>query len=131
MHVIIVGAGEVGWYLAQRLGAENHDVVVIEQDEVIARALGDELDVQTVVGSGTHPSTLRAARAERSTWSPGDPGRRGQHDLLGAVEADGAKRTVVRLQTDELRGPGGCRARASSSTPISSSIPTPTPPRRS
>ncbi|NNE12199.1 MAG: Trk system potassium transporter TrkA, partial [Ilumatobacter sp.] len=61
MHVVIVGAGEVGWYLAERLGAEHHDVVVVEQNEVIARALGDELDVQTVVGSGTHPSALRAA----------------------------------------------------------------------
>ena len=38
MHVIIVGAGEVGWYLAQRLWAEGNDVVVIEQNEVIAAA---------------------------------------------------------------------------------------------
>ena len=66
VHVVIIGAGEVGWYLAQRLGAEDHDVVVVEQDEVIARALGDELDVQTVVGSGTHPSVLRAAGVERA-----------------------------------------------------------------
>ena len=39
MHVVIVGAGEVGWYLAQRLGAEGHDVVVIEQNEAIASAI--------------------------------------------------------------------------------------------
>ena len=46
MHVVIVGAGEVGWYLAQRLGAEGHDVVVIEQNEAIASAIGAQLDVQ-------------------------------------------------------------------------------------
>jgi trk system potassium uptake protein TrkA len=108
VHVVIIGAGEVGWYLAERLGAERHDVVVVEQNEVIARALGEELDVQTVVGSGTHPSALRAARVEIA-------------DLVAAVTQDdevnliasaiakqlGAKQTVVRLQTDELRGPDG------------------------
>ena len=66
MHVIIVGAGEVGWYLAQRLGAEGNDVVVVEQNEVIAAAIGAELDVQVVVGSATVPSTLRAAGIERA-----------------------------------------------------------------
>ena len=41
MHVVIVGAGEVGWYLAQRLGAEGHDVAVVEVDEVTARSIGE------------------------------------------------------------------------------------------
>ncbi|MAT06134.1 MAG: Trk system potassium transporter TrkA [Acidimicrobiaceae bacterium] len=112
MHVIIVGAGEVGWYLAQRLGAENHDVVVIEQDEVIARALGDELDVQTVVGSGTHPSTLRAARVERADLVAGVTQDDEVNMICSALSKQmGAKRTVVRLQTDELRGPEGAELR--------------------
>ena len=112
MHVIIVGAGEVGWYLAQRLGAENHDVVVIEQDEVIARALGDELDVQTVVGSGTHPSALRAARVERADLVAGVTQDDEVNMICSALAKQmGAKRSVVRLQTDELRGPEGAELR--------------------
>lgn len=112
MHVIIVGAGEVGWYLAQRLGAESHDVVVIEQDEVIARALGDELDVQTVVGSGTHPSILRAARVDRADLFAGVT-QDDEANLIASALAKqlGAKKTVVRLQTDELRGPDGAHLR--------------------
>lgn len=112
VHVVIVGAGEVGWYLAQRLGAESHDVVVIEQDEVIARALGDELDVQTVVGSGTHPSVLRAARVERADLFAGVT-QDDEVNLIASALAKqlGAKHTVVRLQTDELRGPDGARLR--------------------
>lgn len=108
VHVVIVGAGEVGWYLAERLGAENHDVVVVEREEVTARALGEALDVQTVVGSGALPSVLRAARADRA-------------DLVAAVTANdqvnliasliakdlGAKQTVVRIETAELRGRAG------------------------
>jgi trk system potassium uptake protein len=112
VHVVIIGAGEVGWYLAQRLGAESHDVVVIEQDEVIARALGDELDVQTVVGSGTHPSILRTARVERADLVAGVTQDDEVNMIASALSKQlGAKQTVVRLQTDELRGPEGSALR--------------------
>ncbi len=105
---MIVGAGEVGWYLAERLGAENHDVVVIEQNEVIARALGDELDVQIVIGSGTHPSALRAAGVDHADLVAGVT-QDDEVNLIASALAKqmGAKQTVVRLQTDELRGPDG------------------------
>ncbi len=112
MHVVIIGAGEVGWYLAQRLGAEHHDVVVVEQNEVIARALGEELDVQTVVGSGTHPSVLRAAGVERADLVAGVTQDDEVNMIASALAKQlGAKQTVVRLQTDELRGPDGAHLR--------------------
>jgi DNA (cytosine-5)-methyltransferase 1 len=66
MHVIIVGAGEVGRYLAQRLGAEGNDIVIVEQDEAVAASIGEELDVQVVVGSATTPSTLERAGVDRA-----------------------------------------------------------------
>lgn len=112
MHVVIIGAGEVGWYLAQRLGAENHDVVVIEQNEVIARALGEELDVQTIVGSGTHPSVLRLARVDRADLVAGVTQDDEVNMIASALAKQlGAGQTVVRLQTDELRGPDGAHLR--------------------
>ncbi len=112
MHVVIIGAGEVGWYLAQRLGAEHHDVVVVEQNEVIARALGEELDVQTIVGSGTHPSVLRAARVDRAQLVAGVTQDDEVNMIASALAKQlGAAQTVVRLQTDELRGPDGAHLR--------------------
>ncbi len=112
MHVVIIGAGEVGWYLAQRLGAEHHDVVVVEQNEVIARALGEELDVQTIVGSGTHPSILRAARVDRAELVAGVTQDDEVNMIASALAKQlGAVQTVVRLQTDELRGPDGAQLR--------------------
>ncbi|HAA09141.1 MAG TPA: hypothetical protein DCD98_05150, partial [Syntrophomonas sp.] len=33
MKAIIIGAGKVGFSIAQLLSSEEHDVVVIEQDE--------------------------------------------------------------------------------------------------
>lgn len=108
MHVVIIGAGEVGWYLAQRLGAENHDVVVVERDDVIARSLGEELDVQTVVGNGALPSVLRAAGADQADLVAGVT-QNDEINLMSSLIAKelGAKQTIVRLETAELRGPAG------------------------
>lgn len=112
MHVVIVGAGEVGWYLAQRLGAEGHDVVVIEQNEVIAAAIGAELDVQVVVGNATLPSTMTAARIERADLMAGVT-QNDEVNLIASLLAKeaGVAQTVVRIQTEELRGEAGARMR--------------------
>jgi len=110
MHVIIVGAGEVGWYLAQRLGAEGNDVVIVEQNEVVAAAIGAELDVQVVVGNAISPSSLRRAGVERADLLAGVT-QNDEVNLLASLLAKefGVDQTVVRIQTEELRGPLGER----------------------
>ena len=50
MYVLIVGAGEVGSYLARILVEEKHDVAIIEQSESIARGLEVELDALVIQG---------------------------------------------------------------------------------
>ncbi|UCH00348.1 MAG: Trk system potassium transporter TrkA [Deltaproteobacteria bacterium] len=61
MKVIIVGAGEVGFNIAQRLSEESHDVVVIETDPNKIRQIQNVMDVQAILGSGTSPSVLQEA----------------------------------------------------------------------
>ncbi len=61
MRVVIVGAGEVGFHLAQRLSQENQDVVVIEADPQRARNVQDQLDVLTVMGNGASLPVLEEA----------------------------------------------------------------------
>lgn len=108
MHVIIVGAGEVGRYLAQRLGAEGNDVVVVEQNEVIAAQIAGELDVQVVVGSATVPSTLEAAGVDKADLLAGVT-QNDEVNLIASLLAKeaGVAQTVARIQTEELRGPAG------------------------
>lgn len=108
MHVIIVGAGEVGRYLAQRLGAEGNDVVIVEQNEAIAASISAQLDVQVVVGSATSPSILKAAGVDRADLLAGVT----QNDEVNFIASllakeAGVKQTVARIQTEELRGPAG------------------------
>ena len=61
MNIIIVGAGEVGFHIAQKLSEEHQDVFLIDKDPEKIRRITEELDVQAVLGSGTSPETLRAS----------------------------------------------------------------------
>lgn len=58
---VVMGAGEVGYYLAQTLSQDGHDVAVIELDPVRKARIEDELDVLVVSGNGAHPPVLEAA----------------------------------------------------------------------
>ena len=66
MKIIIIGAGEVGFNIAQRLSEENHDVVVIEKDPNKISYIQNVIDVQAVLGSGTNPSILNEAGIKES-----------------------------------------------------------------
>lgn len=61
MKIIIVGAGEVGFQIASRLSLENKDVVVIEKNADALRRILENLDVQTIEGSGSNPAILEQA----------------------------------------------------------------------
>lgn len=66
MYVIVVGAGEVGRYLATILVEEGHDVALIEADESVARQIESELDCLVVNGSGVNRSVLLQAGIQRA-----------------------------------------------------------------
>lgn len=53
LKIVIVGAGEVGFHIAQRLSEEQKQVVVIDQNPDKLRRIEDNMDVQTVLGSGS------------------------------------------------------------------------------
>lgn len=64
MRVLICGAGQVGYGIAERLAAEQNDVSVIDTSAELIRAIRDTLDVQGLVGHGAHPDVLAQAGAE-------------------------------------------------------------------
>jgi len=62
MHIIVIGAGAVGSYLAERLSLEGQDVVVIEADAARAEQVQSEVDCLVIHGNGASTSTLEEAR---------------------------------------------------------------------
>ncbi|MCW5718614.1 MAG: Trk system potassium transporter TrkA [Bauldia sp.] len=64
MRVVICGAGQVGYGIAERLAAEQHDVSVIDTQPQLVQAVRDTLDVRGIVGNGAHPDVLAEAGVE-------------------------------------------------------------------
>ncbi len=61
MSILIIGGGEVGATLADRLSSESKDVVVVEASEERVRQLREAADVHVVHGSGSNPRVLADA----------------------------------------------------------------------
>ncbi|MCJ8322359.1 MAG: Trk system potassium transporter TrkA [Rhizobiales bacterium] len=61
MKIVICGAGQVGFGIAEVLSREQNDVTVIDRNPVLVKAISDQLDVQTVIGHGAHPEVLKQA----------------------------------------------------------------------
>lgn len=59
MKIIVVGAGKVGYSVAQRLVKDEHDVYVIEQSPERIKNLENSLDVSLVQGNGSSLPLLR------------------------------------------------------------------------
>ena len=61
MRVIIVGAGKVGYYLAQTLLSHGHKPIVIEPEKELCFRLANNLDVPVICGDGTTVAALESA----------------------------------------------------------------------
>jgi len=64
MKVLICGAGQVGFGIAERLARERNDVTVVDTSPHLIDTIADTLDVRGIVGHGSHPDTLQRAGAE-------------------------------------------------------------------
>ncbi len=66
MKIVICGAGQVGYGIAEKLSGEQNDVSVIDSSPALVNAIRDTLDVRGFVGHGAHPDTLSAAGADQA-----------------------------------------------------------------
>jgi trk system potassium uptake protein len=64
MKILILGAGTVGTSVAAALASEDNDITVVDTDPLRLRELSEKLDLRTVRGHASHPSTLSQAGAE-------------------------------------------------------------------
>ncbi|MFN0095583.1 MAG: potassium channel family protein [Dehalococcoidia bacterium] len=82
MYVLIAGGGKVGFYLAQELLNQQHEVLVVERDGARCAAIVDELGSYVLNGDGCEATTLDAAGVARA-------------DLVAAVTGDDEDNLVV------------------------------------
>ncbi len=104
MRVIIIGGGQVGTELADRLSKE-HDVVVIEKNAVMAQRIEGSMDLMVITGNGASVHILEKA------------GIREAKLLIAVTEIDevniiacmlakkyGVETTVARIRNTEYEG---------------------------
>ncbi|MEW6621529.1 MAG: Trk system potassium transporter TrkA [Bacillota bacterium] len=102
MRTIIVGAGKVGFSIAQMLSYANHDVVVIEKINERKQVVDENLDVQTILGSGASICTLQEAGISEAQLLVAVT----EYDELNMVacllgKKLGVKKTVARVRNPE------------------------------
>ena len=66
MKIIICGAGQVGYGIAERLSSEGNDVSVIDSSAELIQNIQDKLDVRGYHGHGSHPDVLSRAGTEQA-----------------------------------------------------------------
>jgi trk system potassium uptake protein TrkA len=59
MRIIIAGAGEVGTHLAKLLSNENHEIILIDNEEERLKPIAGSMDVLTYTGSATSINILQ------------------------------------------------------------------------
>lgn len=64
MKIIVLGAGQVGSGMAMELASESNDLTVVDHKAQFLKKLQDKLDIRTVVGNASSPSTLIEAGIE-------------------------------------------------------------------
>ena len=66
MYIVIVGAGNIGFFLAHKLIADKHQVCFIEKAEDRAEEIAQTTSIPVLQGDGTEPRILREARVDKA-----------------------------------------------------------------
>lgn len=66
MRIIVIGGGEIGKTTANLLSSEKNTVSMIEQDELIAKAIAENSDFKVVHGDATDLTILNDAGFEKT-----------------------------------------------------------------
>ncbi|QEG43748.1 Trk system potassium transporter TrkA [Roseimaritima ulvae] len=104
MHVMILGAGTVGTWVADLLCRRRHSVTVVDLDADNVRRINAELDVRAIQGNGSQSTVLfqcGVAASDICLALTGDD----EVNIVAAsmAKALGARRSVARVYAPALR----------------------------
>jgi len=102
MKIVIVGAGAIGFHLADLLSKENNDIILVDTNEEILEYAATHLDVMTIHGDATSISVLQQAEVVDAKLFLAVTAFE-TTNLLSAILARqlGAKRTIARANNPE------------------------------
>lgn len=102
MKILVIGCGKVGGMLVERLTAEGHDVVVVENNPAVIEEITNMHDVMCACGNSTDCDTLSEAGAETADLAVAVTGS-DELNMLSCFLARrmGTKHTIARIRNTE------------------------------
>ncbi|RMF07798.1 MAG: Trk system potassium transporter TrkA [Candidatus Neomarinimicrobiota bacterium] len=106
MKIVIIGAGEVGFYVAKALSQENFDITILDIDPEKCRRASENLDVIVVEGNGASPKNLKKVKVSEADYVLALT-RVDEVNLIAAHQAHtlGAKKIIARLRNQQYTAP--------------------------
>ncbi|MBR2236113.1 MAG: Trk system potassium transporter TrkA [Prevotella sp.] len=106
MKIVIAGAGAVGTHLSKLLSTENHDCVLIDDDDERLGTIDGNYDIMALCSSPTSIKTLKDAGVANADLFVGVT-RRESSNITACMLAHalGAKKTVARIDNYEYLQP--------------------------
>ncbi|MDP4206684.1 MAG: Trk system potassium transporter TrkA [Bacteroidota bacterium] len=102
MKIVIVGAGEVGTHLAKMLSNDEHDIVLIDDDEEKLRKNTANVDLEALTGSAVSMQSLRDAGISKTDLFIAVTPLEERNIVACTLARDlGAKKTIARIDNSE------------------------------
>lgn len=106
MKIIIAGAYEIGSHLAKLLSRNNHDIVLIDEDEDRLNNISTDYDLLTMHASPTSLKALKeAGTADADLYIAVTPDENLNMNSCVMAKAVGAKKTVAKVNNYEFVEP--------------------------
>lgn len=103
MKIIVIGAGKVGYTIAEHLITEEHDVIIIDKNDEVIKRCSSSLDALCIKGNGSNAKILLEAGVDKA------------HIVIASTESDesnmlacliskrlGAQYTIARIRDPEF-----------------------------
>lgn len=98
MNIIIVGAGDVGSYLAMALSEQNHNITIIESDSSLIQTLDEQINAKFINDNGATARALRTANVEDADYVLAMTTNDAANLVCCSIaKALGAKSTIARI----------------------------------
>ncbi|MEE8143452.1 MAG: Trk system potassium transporter TrkA [Planctomycetota bacterium] len=105
MRIVLVGAGVVGFHLAQQLSGEGHDISVVDSEPGLVRLIDEKMDVLAIAGDASTPSVLRRAGVAEADLVIAVTNLDATNLVVSLLARKmGAKKSIVRVRNSEYTG---------------------------
>ena len=106
MHILVIGAGAIGFQLSKQLSQDGHDITQIDTDPSRVKRVSEQLDIIVAEGNGTSLQDLRGIGIEQvdlvAAMTTND-----EVNLLACRMAKklGVESTIARIRNPEFAAP--------------------------